>query len=122
MPPPTDAAASATPSAAVARAEDATGAPPASIGGTYAHADGGVLRVEHTAPATVRVVGARDGVELDYAFEMRHVAGAAWAGRLPESAHLHPANRGKRATWTFEAGGGAFTSCTGRRYARVETA
>ena len=55
--PPADAAASATPSAAVARAEDATGAPPASIGGTYAHADGGVLRVEHTAMTAPAAAG-----------------------------------------------------------------
>ena len=54
---------------------------------TYAHADGGVLRGEHTALASRAGAGARDGAELDHALEMRHVAGAAWAGRLPESAH-----------------------------------
>ena len=48
------------------------------------------------------------------------LANVSWTAN--ESTRRDRANRGKHATWTFEAGGGAFMSCTGRRYARVETA
>ena len=92
------------------------------IDGTWRHKDGGVLRVRHAAPDVVRVVGFRDGVELGYCFEMRRVGDAAWSGQLPVSHHLHPNNRGAHVTWTFAPGEGAFTSNTGRCYAKVDAA
>ena len=92
---------------------------PNQIGGTYLHDDGGVLRVHHTTNTVVSVVGFRDGVQLDYAFEMRQ-SGDSWSGQLPVSAHLHPSNRGAHAVWTFEPGDGAFTSNTGRRYVKAD--